>query len=973
MRIGNPGRCYIRCGLVVVLVGLFTLVSSPAAAQGAGASIIGQVTDQSGAILPGVTVTATSPALQVPQVTAVTNEVGEYRLAPLPIGVYDVAFEISGFQPIRRQDIRLTVGFTATLDVQLGLSTVTESVTVSGAAPVVDVASTSGSTLLTNEILELSATSRNSVMSVLTLAPGVRSFTDVGGGQMMLENPASRAYGVGGSQWYTVDGVQNFRLGTTFWDYNTFDEVRVQSVGADAERPTRGVQVTAVVKSGGNDFHGGGFWAGTNNSFQGNNIDEELEAAGISSGDALDSQYDLSGELGGRIIRNKLWFYSSARTRRAAYDVLNNFQPDGSPGQTINKQRIITNKVSFQATPGNRFIFMNMWEHGEEQKGLSELVRYEAREYKTNDRPNTKIEWEGVRGSALIANLQFGHSRQDGTSPYLNSPQLVGFSDLDTEVVGGDNVVAGETSWAGFYHTTGSVSWYKPNWGRGNHEIKTGFDYGFGATEVWGLTEKENNYHLRFASGVPDSVGFFNAPVGPHRDMRLFGAYVKDNWTMGRLTLNLGVRYGNEQVSVPAGCRETATAPSDVIFPAGCFNEVNLPTWNYLLPRLSAAFDLTGDGKTVIKGGFGRYGYMREEALPRRYDPNSIGYAVFQWHDLNGNNDWDIGETNRDLNGPDFIESTGHEFAAVAPNFIPNPDEKQVMFDEWSVNLERELMANFALRVTGIYTQTSNVQGQVNNFRPYEAYNIPVTNRDPGPDGRVGTGDDGGLVTYWEFSPTLQGAQFEQFMPVTWPGNAADQNYKTLEIATVKRLSNNWQLVASYSTTKKNYPIGAPGLARATGFGTASPTFSPAGDNAGFLTPNTEINTTDNTWEWDAKVSGTYVFPADFIVSSSFHHTSGDPFARQVRFTGGRTVPFAIVNVDPIGTYRRPHLNVMTARVEKRFTFASSQTATISLNIYNALNTNTVTALQNRSGPDFLQPLSIVPPRLAEISLAYRF
>ena len=222
---------------------------------------------------------------------------------------------------------------------------------MSGAAPVVDVSSTSGSTLLTNDILQLSATARNSVMSVLTLAPGVRSFTDVGGGQMMLENPASRAYGVGGSQWYTVDGVQNFRLGTTFWDYNTFDEVRVQSVGADAERPTRGVQVTAVVKSGGNDFHGGGFWAGTNNSFQGNNIDSDLEAAGITSGDALDSQYDVSGELGGRIIRNKLWFYSSVRKRRAAYDVLNNFQPDGSPGQTVNKQRIITNKVSFQATP----------------------------------------------------------------------------------------------------------------------------------------------------------------------------------------------------------------------------------------------------------------------------------------------------------------------------------------------------------------------------------------------------------------------------------------------------------------------------------------------------------------------------------------------------------------------------------------------------------------------------------------------
>jgi hypothetical protein len=364
---------------------------------------------------------------------------------------------------------------------------------------------------------------------------------------------------------------------------------------------------------------------------------------------------------------------------------------------------------------------------------------------------------------------------------------------------------------------------------------------------------------------------------------------------------------------------------------------------------------------------------MREEALPRRYDPNSIGYAVYKWRDLNNNRLWDVGETNRDPNGPDFIESVGHEFAAVAPNFVPNPDERQVMYDEWSVNLERELMANFALRVTGIYTETKNVQGQVNNFRPYSAYNIPVTNRDPGPDGRLGTADDGGMVTYWEYSPTLQGAQYEQFTPVTWPDNRADQSYKTFEVATIKRLSNNWQLVASYSVTKKHWPIGAAGLSRGTGFGTSSPTFSAAGDNAGFLNPNTEINTSDDTWEWDGKVSGTYVLPYEINVSGNYHHTSGDPFARQVRFTGGRTIPFAILNVDPIGTYRRPNLNTVTARVEKRFRLTSAQSLTATLNLYNALNMNTVTALQNRSGASFLQPLAILPPRLVELSVAYRF
>ena len=106
----------------------------------------------------------------------------------------------------------------------------------------------------------------------------------------------------------------------------------------------------------------------------------------------------------------------------------------------------------------------------------------------------------------------------------------------------------------------------------------------------------------------------------------------------------------------------------------------------------------------------------------------------------------------------------------------------------------------------------------------------------------------------------------------------------------------------------------------------------------------------------------TYQYPGHF------HHTSGDPFARQVRFTGGRTIPFIVLNVDPIGTYRRPHLNVVTVRVERRFTMPRAQTATVTLNLYNALNANTVTALQNRSGASFLQPLAILPPRLAEIS-----
>jgi hypothetical protein len=180
-------------------------------------------------------------------------------------------------------------------------------------------------------------------------------------------------------------------------------------------------------------------------------------------------------------------------------------------------------------------------------------------------------------------------------------------------------------------------------------------------------------------------------------------------------------------------------------------------------------------------------------------------------------------------------------------------------------------------------------------------------------------------------------------------------------------------MVASYPATKKNIPIGQVGLASATGFGTASPTFTIAGDQAGFYNPNVEINTNDQTWEWDGKLSGTYIFPAELLVSANYHHQSGDPFARQVRFTGGRTIPALVVNVTPVGSYRRPNLNVVTARIEKRFALPRGQTATATLNVYNLLNANTPTGLQNRSGPEFLQPLSIMPPRLAEIGIAYRF
>jgi hypothetical protein len=163
---------------------LFLLAHLATAGQGTAASIIGQVRDESGAVLPGVTVTAKSPALQVPEVTGITDERGEYRLTPLPIGSYSVDYELTGFQTVRQQNLRLTVGFSAKVDVVLKVGALAETITVSGAAPVVDVTGTGTSTLFTRETLELIPTSRNGIVGLLAQAPGVRGNLDVGGNSM---------------------------------------------------------------------------------------------------------------------------------------------------------------------------------------------------------------------------------------------------------------------------------------------------------------------------------------------------------------------------------------------------------------------------------------------------------------------------------------------------------------------------------------------------------------------------------------------------------------------------------------------------------------------------------------------------------------------------------------------------------------------------------------------------------------------
>jgi hypothetical protein len=309
-------------GLCLVLVA-DRAVAGQAAAAG---SIIGQVKDESGGVLPGVTVTAKSPALQVPSVVSVTDAQGEYRLTPLPIGLYTVDYELQGFQTLRQAEVRVALGFVARLDIKLNVGTVAETVTVSGEAPVVDVTSTTTATRFNKETLEVLPTNRNGLNSLLVQAPGARGTMEAGG-KISFSPPTIRVFGISGEPWYILEGIYTPSpdagggLGN-YWDYNSIEEAAVQTLGTNAEVGGHGAFVSGVVKSGGNDFHGGANWSYMSDKTSGNNIDAALAAQGITKGDTVLGRYDLGLELGGRIVRDKLWFYGAVRDRQNYFDVV---------------------------------------------------------------------------------------------------------------------------------------------------------------------------------------------------------------------------------------------------------------------------------------------------------------------------------------------------------------------------------------------------------------------------------------------------------------------------------------------------------------------------------------------------------------------------------------------------------------------------------------------------------------------------
>jgi hypothetical protein len=934
-------------GALVLLSSLW--LPGTVAAQSTIASIVGVVTDSSGAVLPGVTVTAASPALQVSQLVAVTNERGEFRISPLPVGTYTVTYELPGFQTVRHEGVRIAVGFVATMDQAMSLGTVAETITVSGASPVVDVTNPATSVDLSSEGLEVLPTTRDGLKAFMAQVPGMRTNLDVGASSM-TDTIVIRAYGQQGAPWQMLEGIMFASSGGNgvqgaHVDFNAIESTRLQTVGSSAEMPRRGPFIDSVSKSGGNDFHGELVAYGSSDKLEAGNVNDKLTALGVRNVPKLHGMWDYSGAVGGRIVRNKLWFFVSGRTEGYDREILNAFREDGSPILIQTDQAFHAEKVQWQASAQNK---VTLFYHGAldiQRRGASQFRPVESMEIHRGPVSMYKGEWQHVRGSSMVAQLQYGNWYKHAfyySLPIYEGTGTAKVSTIDTVTTFVTGTHLSDNRIEDYFrnHAKGSISLFGSNFLRGTHNLKTGFDYLFGGYPHKQGNKGGGNYQLRFMNGTPFEIETYNYPVRPANENHYLGVYAQDSWSYSRrLTLSLGVRYAYDNAYAPPQCN----VPSQ-FGAAQCWDRIQMRVWHSWVPRVHAAFDLFGDGRSVIKGGYGRFVNLREvnpEVVAA--NRNNRTTSTWIWHDNNNNRLYEPGEVDLNPNGSDFRGIAG------VTDAVPNPKEPQPKSDEWSLTFEREIVRNWSVRGTAVYARNFNLRRLAEIYRPYELYNIPITNPDPGFDGRTGTSDDPGtFITYYDYPASLTGRQFAGTMLVAWPG---EQTYKTIEVAATRRMSNRWQSNASFSFTRTNSPF----------------------DDRQALNPNSEINTANRYWEYTGKISGGYVLPFDVIASANFERRQGLPQARQHQFTGGNAIRSIVLNVEPIGSIRLPNTNLVDFRFAKRLHLHGSHTLEGRFDFFNVFNANFVTGRQLRSGSTYLVPSSIILPRILQMGVTYNF
>ena len=999
-------------------LGLITLVCAfmlaPAAvAQDTGA-IGGQVTDTTGGALPGVTVEVSSPALIGGAQVAFTDGEGRYLVTTLPAGAFSITFTLPGFSTVVRDGVDIGAGFTANIGIEMSVGAVEETITVTGAAPVVDVQTSRQQRTLPQTEVEALPVSSIGLQTLASVTPGfLGAGADVGGTRdtWSAQGQYRDYHGKDGTR-AAFNGFRNqYFIGSAggagyLTNSDTIGELQLEITGMGAESGSGSTSLNAIPRDGSNTFQFGVNGKFSNSGMQADNItgDSELEALGLTAG-KVQRIYRLAGTAGGPFVQDKFWFYAAvgrwgtrstvpgaffnARQGETA-DFTRYHEFDTSrPADDFAWMRTHSLRLTYQASERNRLAFF-----GDVQKNCRCTTGFNgsnAIEYENGWDYWPSGVLQGTWTSPVTSRLLLEAGAAWNTINWVNFNGTGVRDRIDRNIRNtqqGFNYGAPFSNVAPTARNGRSEQYFNINYVTGSHNFKVGFSdqQGFNdeSREVTGpLPAVGYLVTGPLNDPIPSGINYLAQPFfQQERGNHEIGIFAQDAWTLDRLTLNVGIRYDYLTLGYPAASLEAGP-----FVPARSVEELTgVPEWSDINPRLGGSYDLFGTGRTAVKVSLGRYNELSRSDFTRIFHPftSSVNAANRTWSDTNGDFVPDCDLANFATNGecgPISNQNFGQARTDVirsgdalgVPNNLYSNDiltDNRVYLWDFLAEVQHEVVNGVSIGVgynrnwAGAFRVRDNTSVEPEDF---DEYCVPVPN-DPFFGSRAGTQQCG----YYDISKELFGVSNNLN---TTASNYGDQSkvWNGFVFSVDGRFANGATLAGGldmghqvqdfcYTIDRPNAPFNERGSSFVTG-SDQSP-FCRVERSWGNLT--------------DFRIRGSYPLPANFNFAWIWRDQPGAAVDAEIRVNNAditfvdpaRTDPFngasVTVKINEPLTLFTDRLRQLDLRFTRRFNLQGVRLDT-SIDLYNALNGNPVLGANNRIGSNFLRPTSVLGARLLQL------
>jgi hypothetical protein len=1004
-----------------VFSGLLFLPGAAWAQQ--ASSIAGVVRDASGAVIPGVTVEAASPTLIEKVRSVVTDSAGQYKVEELRPGTYTVTFSLTGFSTFKRDGVVLTSGFTATVNVDLKVGTLDETVTVSGTSPLVDVANVKQGTIVSDELLSSLPSGGKGYSSLARLIPGMNQSNDSGGANGLYvanQSHLTTLHGKGAMK-LLYDGMQTQNLCTTgYTSYiqnpSTVEETTIETGGGSAESTSSGVQLNMIPKEGGNRVTIGASGTFANDKLQGNNLSADLAARGIRNTNGIQHLYDENFTIGGPIKKDKIWFFAATRgsgnQNLVAGAYFNSTQ--GTPFYTPDLSRPAYRRewlksqgqrITWQISPRNKVsAFADVQSF--QVRGTGALVAPES-QTAWSFWPNGLYQatWNSPVSSKLLLEGGFSFAQGGYTFDQCSSTDIFGFCVKKTDISIFDAGTGVRYNAATIYDYKNDQNRYAARYSAsyitGTHAFKAGVQYQHG---IANLNQDRNQDQLwTFVNTKPTLIDQYVTPYEIDTRFNDYGFFAQDKWTIKRLTLSPGLRFDYFNGYAPATHEVAGQFMSARDFPA----VNNAPNWYDLNPRIGAAYDLFGDGKTALKGSLGRYVGKIGTAVALQLSgvQSSIIDSTRSWTDTNGDYIPQCDLKNYAANGecgPIANASLGqanNNAIAIADNLIHGFGTRDYLWDA-TAEITQQLGAKTSVTAgyyrnwsnqfgsqasgwpTGVLVDTTLAANQVDRF----CVTAPVDSRLPNGGGYQVCGLADRQPAHFVAGPEIY-QRADQY-----GGQRRESDFFTFSFQS--RLGNGNNVGGSLDTGRT-----VEDHCYAQGYDAVIALAPPPTSTAGGGTPVIDFTNllychvvTPFNAQTQLKLYGSYNLPMNFVVSGVFQNVSGITFQANRQYTNAEISPSLGRNLAACGTAAvcnasitvplvapqtlfQPRRNMLDLRVSKVFT-AGHARIRANLDLYNATNSQAILAITSTYGANWQLPSgsgSIMNARYIQIGGEFSF